>query len=118
MSRVSNQIVLRLVSIVVLSMTLGSLASVASSTMAVASPTIPTCHSSQLIMTVDQGAGAYSAAGNQGVPSFISILVTPLANSRGTQRSDSGLPRLEDDRSHSPAAVAEYSRARRRDWLC
>jgi hypothetical protein len=41
------------------------------STAALASTAIPTCSSSQLTMAADQGSGAYSAAGNQGVAFLI-----------------------------------------------
>ena len=80
MTRASSPIAFRLVSVVVLLMTLGSLASVTSSNIAVASPTTPTCFSSQLKMTADQGGGAYSAAGNQGVAFiFTNIGNTPCS---------------------------------------
>ena len=44
-----------------------TVAIVANSSVAVASPSIPKCFMSQLKMTADEGGGAYSAAGNQGV---------------------------------------------------
>jgi hypothetical protein len=66
-SRVSNQILLRLVSILALSLTIFGLTSAMTLATADANSTIPACQSSQLQMTVDQGGGAYSAAGNQGI---------------------------------------------------
>ena len=78
MLRTSSQTPLRIASGVVLLLSFVSLANVANSSVAAASTAIPICSSSQLKMTADQGRGAYSAAGNQGV-AFIFLNISKNA---------------------------------------
>jgi hypothetical protein len=65
--RTFGRATLRVASAVALLMGFWSLMSFASSNTANASTEIPKCFMSQLKMTADEGGGAYSAAGNQGV---------------------------------------------------